>query len=97
MVPAIMNNDAETTLLDIPDTLIALQKWPGEIKVVGPVSEPQLMAVAFRKTAPDLRQAFNEYLHQIRSDGTYNEMVKRHYPSVFQYSNDFFQNYGEES
>ncbi len=96
MVPAILNQDAESTLLDIADTLIALQKWPGEIKVIGPVSEPQMMAVGFRKDAPNLRAAFNDYLHQIRMDGTYNEMVKRYYPAVFHYSKDFFQNYGKD-
>ncbi len=50
MVPAIMKNDAESTLLDVADTLIALEKWPGEIKVIGPVSENQKMAVASVRT-----------------------------------------------
>ncbi|WP_413691629.1 ABC transporter substrate-binding protein [Psychromonas sp. KJ10-2] len=27
MIPAILNNDAELTLLDVPDILIALEKW----------------------------------------------------------------------
>jgi ABC-type amino acid transport substrate-binding protein len=29
MIPAILNHDAEMTLLDVPDALIALEKWPG--------------------------------------------------------------------
>lgn len=90
MIPAILNNDAETTLLDVPDTLIALQKWPGEIKVIGPISTEQRMAVAFRKTSPELRHAFNIYLQQLKKDGTYYRLVKKYYPSVFDFYGDFF-------
>lgn len=90
MIPAILNNDAESTLLDVPDTLIALQKWPGEIKVIGPISAEQSMAVAFRKNSPELRNAFNLYLQQLKKDGRYNQLVKKYYPSVFHFYADFF-------
>ncbi len=90
MVPAILRKDARTTLLDVPDTLIALEKWPGLIKVVGPVSQPQLMGAAFRKDSPALRAAFNEFLAQIRRDGTYRKLVAKYYPAIFVYFDDFF-------
>ena len=90
MIPAILNNDAESTLLDVPDTLIALQRWPGEIKVIGPISPEQRMAVAFRKNSPELRHAFNLYLRQLKKDGSYNRLVKKYYPSVFHFYGDFF-------
>ncbi|MGD2119870.1 MAG: transporter substrate-binding domain-containing protein [Chromatiales bacterium] len=92
MAPAILNNLAETTLLDVPDALIALEKWPGQLKVIGPVSENQLMAAAFRKDSPELRQAFNRYLKTIRQDGTYEKLVRKYYPSVFLYYQEFFRN-----
>ncbi len=92
MVPAILNQDAESTLLDVPDALIALERWPGQIKVVGPISTQQYMGAGFRKNSPELKQAFNEYLATIRGDGTYNEMVNRYYPAVFRYFADFFNN-----
>jgi ABC-type amino acid transport substrate-binding protein len=91
MIPAILNNDAESTLLDVPDTLIALQKWPGEIKVIGPVSEDQRMAIAFRKDSPKLREEFNHYLQEMRKSGEYNQLVKKYYPSVFNFYPDFFK------
>jgi len=90
MVPAILNKDAESTLLDVPDALIAMERWPGQIKVVGPVSGQQRMAVAFAKDSPELRAAFNAYLQRIRRDGTYNQLVKKYYPGVFRYFSDFF-------
>jgi ABC-type amino acid transport substrate-binding protein len=90
MVPAVLNQEAETTLLDVPDALIALEKWPGEVKVVGPISEDQLMAVAFRKTSPELRRTFNGFLKHLRAGGTYERLVRRYYPAVFRYYGDFF-------
>jgi len=90
LVPAILNNDGESTLLDVPDALIALERWPGKIKVIGPISDTQQMAVAFRKDSPKLRAAFNAYLRRIRNDGSYNRLVSRYYPAVFRYSAEFF-------
>lgn len=90
MVPAILRHDAESTLLDVPDALIALERWPGQIKVIGPISDQQFMGAGFRKDSPNLRKAFNEYLAKVRADGTYNEMVRRYYPAVFRYFSTFF-------
>jgi ABC-type amino acid transport substrate-binding protein len=90
MIPAILNNDAESTLLDVPDALIALQKWPGEIKVIGPISNDQRMAVAFRNNSPELRHAFNLYLMQLKKDGTYQQLIKKYYPSIFHFYGNFF-------
>lgn len=94
MVPAILKHDAENTLLDIPDTLVALEKWPGEIKVIGPVSDKQEMAVAFRKDSPQLRQAFNQYLAKIRQDGTYVALIEKYYPSIYYFYHDYFSGQG---
>ncbi|MCG9728490.1 transporter substrate-binding domain-containing protein [Shewanella sp. Isolate13] len=90
MVPFLLSVKAEATLLDVADSLIAIDKWPNEIKIIGPISEEQRMAVGFRKDSPQLRQAFNQYLKQIRADGSYNKLVKKHYPTVFHYYQDYF-------
>lgn len=92
MAPAILNHEAEATLLDVPDALIALEKWHGRLKVIGPVSGYQVMGAGFRKDSPKLLAAFNRYLGKIRSDGSYNKMVKKYYPTVFLYYTDFFRN-----
>ncbi len=90
MAPAIIHGIAETTLLDIPDAMVALQTWPGEIKIIGPISEPQVMGVAFPKSSPLLLKAFNEFFTQIWQNGTYRTLVEKYYPSVFLYFEDFF-------
>jgi ABC-type amino acid transport substrate-binding protein len=90
MAPAVVHGDAETSLLDVPDVLVAREKWPGEIKVIGPVSGAQFMGVAFRKSPPQLRGAFNRYLAQIRADGRYEALVKKHYPAMPDYFPEFF-------
>ena len=92
LAPAVLNREAEATLLDVPDALVALQKWPGTIKIIGPVSEVQDMAVAFRKEAPKLREAFNRFLTQLRKNGTLQRITLKYYPYVTDYYADFFKN-----
>jgi len=91
IAPAIMNSESDTALLDVPDALIALAKWPGKIKIIGPVSGTQEMGVAFAKTAPLLRAEFNQFLSGIKKDGTFNKLVKKYYPAVFDYYPYFFK------
>ena len=44
-----INGEAETTILDVPDALIALEKWPGKIKIIGPISGGTSYGLRFRK------------------------------------------------
>ena len=91
VAPALLNKEAELTLLDVPDALVALQKWPGKIKVIGPVSEIQDMSVAFSKDSPQLRETFNKFLEKCRKDGTYVSLAKKYYPFAFDYFPQFFK------
>nr|MBC8362519.1 transporter substrate-binding domain-containing protein [Candidatus Desulfatibia profunda] len=90
LVPAIIKGEAEATISDGPDALITLEKWPGKIKVIGPVSSTQEMGVAFAKTSPELREAFNRFFEKCKADGTYERLVKKYYPAVFMYYPAFF-------
>lgn len=91
IAPAIINREADLTLLDLPDALVALQKWPGKIKVIGPVSETQHMAAAFSKDSPELRRAFNRFLAKAKKDGTFTRIVKKYYPFAFDSAPEFFK------
>lgn len=88
---ALIKGEAETILLDAPDTFVALQKWPGEIKIIGPISEKQLMACAFRKEERDLLEAFNQFLKEIRQSGVYMSLVEKYYPAATLYFPEFFR------
>ena len=91
MAPALLKGDAEMTILDVPDALIALQKWPGKLKIIGPVSDKQQMAPAFAKEAPQLRDAYNQFLAKVRKDGTYMKLVNKYYPTARSFFPDFFK------
>ena len=91
LAPAVIQGESELTLLDVPDALVALEKFPGKIKIIGPITEKQYMGCAFAKDAPELRDAFNRFLEQAKADGTYLALVKRYYPKVFNYYRDFFE------
>ena len=93
LAPAILNKNAEACLLDVPDALIALEKWPGKIKIIGPISQPQEMGCGFAKDSPRLREKFNQFFDQCKGDGVYRKLVQKHYPSVISYFPAFFEKY----
>jgi glutamine transport system substrate-binding protein len=90
MVPALLNLDADLSLLDVPDLMLDMQKWAGKFKILGPISEEQALAAAFPKDAPKLRDAYNDYLRKIRRDGTYDRLVMKYYPGIHRYFPEFF-------
>jgi ABC-type amino acid transport substrate-binding protein len=90
VAPALLKGEGELSLLDVADAMIALEKWPAALKVIGPISERQDMAVAFRKDAPQLRAAFDAFLAQARKDGTYRRLVAKYFPEAPIYFPDVF-------
>jgi ABC-type amino acid transport substrate-binding protein len=90
VAPALIQGDGDLALLDVADAMVALQRFPGKIKVIGPVSEVQDMSVAFRADAPKLREAFERFLEEARRDGSYDALVQTYYPEAPVYFQGFF-------
>lgn len=90
IIPAVLNGSVKTAIIDVPDALVAFEKWPGQVLVLGPVSERQEMAAAFRPNSPELAAAFNEFFEKLCREGTYKNLVKKYYPAVYEYYPDFF-------
>ena len=91
MAPALLKGDAEMTILDVPDALIALQKWPGKLKIIGPISNKQQMGAAFTKDTPQLQDAYNQFIAKVRKDGSYMKLVNKYYPTAHSYFPEFFK------
>jgi len=89
--PALIRGDAETCIYEVPDALNTLKKWPGTLKVIGPLSGEQAMACAFRKGCPRLRDAFNQYLVESKRDGSYLRLLNKYYEDVLLYFPHFLQ------
>jgi ABC-type amino acid transport substrate-binding protein len=94
MVPAMLNKEAELTLLDVPDAILDLRKWAGKIKILGPISDQQMLATAFPKDAPNLRNEFNAYLRDIKASGVYDQLVDKYYPGIRRFFPEFFAKTG---
>lgn len=90
LVPAVIEGRAECALQDVPDALASMDKWPGKIKVIGPVSSMQRMGYAFSRTSPELREAFDKFFEQCKKDGTYIGIVRKYYPAIPKYYPEFF-------
>ncbi len=90
VAPALIQGDGDLALLDVADAMVALQRFPGKVKVIGPVSETQQMSVAFRPGARQLRAAFEQFLAEFRRDGSYDALVQAYYPEAPVYFREFF-------
>jgi ABC-type amino acid transport substrate-binding protein len=82
VAPVLLKGGGELSLLDVADAMIALQKWPGKLKAIGPISDRQQMGVAFRRESPQLRAAFDAFLVEARRDGTFGRLVERYFPEA---------------
>ena len=91
LAPALLNNEAELTILDVPDALVALEKWHGKMKILGPISGKQQMGVAFPKESPQLLAAYNAFIKKAQADGTYLRIVRKYYPTASRFFPDFFK------
>ncbi len=91
IAPAMMNKEADMTILDVPDALVALDKWKGQIKIIGPVSAKQQMAAGFAKESPQLLAAYNAFIKKAQSDGSYLKLIKKYYPTAKTYFPEFFK------
>ncbi|WP_373498665.1 transporter substrate-binding domain-containing protein [Desulfococcus sp.] len=91
MIPSVVAQMADATLIDAPVALAGLSTWPGKIKIIGPVSEAQEMAAAFPKGSPRLRRAFDEFFTEFKKSGRYRALVDRYYPSAVIFYPDFFK------
>jgi ABC-type amino acid transport substrate-binding protein len=92
VAPAVINRSAETGLLDVPDALVAMGKWPGMTLIVGPISPQQFMGEGFRQEDDALRLEYNRFFAFIMANGTYAKLAKKYYPVVFDYYPEFFTN-----
>jgi ABC-type amino acid transport substrate-binding protein len=90
VAPLLINGQGQLALLDVADAMIALQKWAGQLKVIGPISARQEMAVAFRRDAPELKGAFEAYLREAHRSGAYAGLVKKYFPEAPIYFREFF-------
>ena len=94
VAPALIQGEGDMALLDVADAMMAMQRYPGKVKVIGPVSGTQSMAVGFRRDAPRLRQEFEDFLAEIRRDGTYDKLIATYFPEAPVYFPDFFASGG---
>jgi glutamine transport system substrate-binding protein len=94
LVPALLQGDADFSLLDMSSAVLDLDKWAGQIKLLGPVSPLQTMAAAFAPRSPELRQAFNAYLGELQRSGAYARLIDKYYPGIQRSFPAFFSRAG---
>jgi len=97
-IGALLQGNTDTILTDEPDALVLLGIWPGKLKVIGPISDKQRIAVAFAPESEELLEAFNAFLHSCMNDGSYDVIINRYYPEAVRNVEAFIekQNHADE-
>ena len=65
-----IKSKGELRHLGVPYAFVALEKWPGQVIAVGPISDMQARRVAFRPDNPELLSAFNAFYETLLQDGS---------------------------
>lgn len=87
----VIKGESDSAIMEMPGALLALKKYPGKIKIIGPLSPAQDMAAGFAKESVLLRNEFKVFLTRIKKDGTYLKIVKKYYPSAPEFYPAFFK------
>jgi ABC-type amino acid transport substrate-binding protein len=82
LAPALVKGEYELTILDVPDCLVALLNYPGQIKVLGAITDKQEMAFGISKKSPQLLESFNNFLGELKSSGQLYNLIDRYYPNM---------------
>jgi ABC-type amino acid transport substrate-binding protein len=85
LAAVLIKGDAEISILDVPDALVALTKFPGKIKILGAITGPQSMGFGIAKESPQLLASFNEFLEQLKASGKLTLLIQSYYPGIEKY------------
>ena len=76
MLLALKTNKIDAFLMDDATVNVAMLSSP-QLAILGTEDLDQNLAVGFHKDNDKLREAFNNFMQQLKNDGTWNEMTKR--------------------
>jgi len=85
LAAVIVKGEAHVAILDVPDALVALEKYPGKLKVLGTITDKQEMAFGISKTSPELLNSFNAFLRRLSVDGSLTKLILKYYPRLPHY------------
>ncbi len=85
VAPALIARESEVSILDVPDSLVALAKYPEKIKILGVITERQLMAFGISQNSPELLASFNAFLEKLRKSGRLKKLIFQYYPGIEYY------------
>jgi ABC-type amino acid transport substrate-binding protein len=85
LAPAVVKGQYELTILDVPDSLVALMNYPGKLKILGTITENQDMGFGISKDSPLLLESFNTFLHELGESGQLVKLIDHYYPNMKDY------------
>lgn len=73
-VQAVMQRSADAAVIDLAVAVQLAREFPGQVQVVGEPFTEEYYGIAVRKGRPELVQAINRALAEIKADGTYDRL-----------------------
>ncbi|MEE8398454.1 MAG: transporter substrate-binding domain-containing protein, partial [Desulfobacterales bacterium] len=81
LIGQVASNDIEITIADSDIAFLNRRYYP-KIRVLGAISESEILGWATHRNAPDLRDQINLFLKVIHNNGQLEEIYKRYYADV---------------
>ena len=66
-------------LIESTNALFALSSWPFDFKIIGPISLPKPLGVAFAPESTELQKEFSDFFKQLWQSGQYKQLAKIYY------------------
>lgn len=91
LAAVLVKGEAEISILDVPDALVALHKFPGQIKILGAITGKQEMGFGVSKESPQLLASFDTFLDRLKRSGKLGELITTYYPGIDKYFPEVLQ------
>lgn len=86
----IRGNEYEFMLIESINAFFVMSSWPQDFKIIGPVSEPRPLGVAFAPESTELQQEFSRFFKYLWKSGRYKELAKIYYRANVDTMKEFF-------
>lgn len=86
----LISSEYDFMLIESTNALFVLSSWPFDFKIIGPVSPPKPLGVAFAPDSTELHKEFSSFFKQLWKSGKYEQLANNYYHTQVSAMKTFF-------